>query len=82
MDKYIQPIPEDERLPITSRITKNTRLNSFDFTDISFEDPEINSDTDLIALATYDGSSELKSPDDLPPILNIPRIIEDRKSVV
>lgn len=74
MDKYIQPIPEDERLPITSRITKNTRLNSFDFTDISFEDPEINSDTDLIALATYDGSSELKSPDDLPPILNIPRI--------
>ena len=74
MDKYIQPIPIDERLPITSRITKNTRLNSFDFTNISFEDPEINSDTDLIALATYDGSSELKSPDDLPPILNIPRI--------
>jgi len=39
-----------------------------------FEDVEINSDTDLISLATYDGSNTLYSPDDLLPILTIPRI--------
>ena len=62
MDKYIN-LPEEDRLPLDSVISKNTKLNPFDF--ISLEDPEINSDTDLIVLATYDGSNELNSPDDL-----------------
>ncbi len=74
LDKFTPQIPEEERLPITARITKNTKLNSFDFENIEFEDVEINSDTDLISLATYDGSNTLYSPDDLLPILTIPRI--------
>ena len=59
MDKYIKPSPEEARLSLDFVKSKNTKLNSFDSSNISFEDPEINSDTDLIVLATYDGSNEL-----------------------
>ena len=59
MDKYIKPLPEEARLSLDFVKSKNTKLNSFDSSNISFEDPEINSDTDLIVLATYDGSNEL-----------------------
>ena len=69
-----QALPEAERLPLDSRISKNVKLNSFDFSNIKFEDPGINNETELIALGTYDGRNDLNSPDDLPTILNFPRI--------
>lgn len=74
IDQFIPQVPEKDRQPITARIGKKTKLNSFDFTNFEFEDVEINSDTDLISLATYDGNNILSSPDDLIPILTIPRI--------